>query len=247
MRKFLVNVQFYGKQYQGFQKNGNKKTIQLEIENALCKLFGQQIAITGCSRTDSGVNAKDYYFTFATDTKLPADRVSYKLNRYLPADIQCQSSMEVNTDYNLRAKICAKTYVYTIYSGEHIQPLLNRFAVHISGNLDIKQMQACANELIGTHNFKSFCNINADTKTFVRTIKDIKIIRDENLIKFYITADGFLYNMVRILVGTLIECGKGKIDVNNLKQLLYCKDRSKNIGKTMSFKGLTLYKVEFDN
>lgn len=244
MRKFLVSVQYYGKKYLGFQINGNQNTIQLAIENALFKLFEQKITINGCSRTDAGVSAREYFFVFEADTKLPADRVCFKLNRFLPSDIKCQTSRAVAPDFDLRANINCKTYEYLVYDGNHIQPLLNRFAVFVEGSLNTEQMQACANVLVGKHNFKSFCNINADTKTFVRTIKDIKIVRDGNLVKFYFTADGFLYNMVRIIVGTLIECGKGVYDVNSVEELLQKQDRSANVGKTMISKGLCLHSVE---
>ena len=245
MRKFLCKVQFNGKKYLGFQKNGNSKTVQLEIENALIKLFNKQIEIEGCSRTDSGVSAKEYYFCFSADTKLPAQRVAFKLNRFLPTDIQCQNSNEVESSFVLRKEIKSKTYEYSIYDGEHLQPLLNRDAVFVNGALDIDKMQNCANLLIGKNNYKSFCNLNADTKTFVRTVYDIKILRQENLIKIYLTADGFLYNMVRVLVGALVECGKGRLNLDGIKNLLEIKDRSKNLAKTMHSKGLVLYKVNF--
>ena len=247
MRKFLVELQFNGKKYFGYQINGGTKTIQLEVENALKKLFDKDIQIEGCSRTDSGVSAKEYYFCFCADTKLPADRVAYKLNRFLPKDIQCQNSFDVPSDFNLRKEIKSKTYQYSIYDGEHLQPLLNKDAVFVNTTLDINKMQECANIFVGKHNFKSFCNINADSKSFVRTIYDIKVIRQDDLIKIYLTADGFLFNMVRVLVGTLVEYGKGKLDKNQIKNLLKLKDRSKNPAKTMQAKGLFLYKINFNN
>lgn len=247
MRKFLVNVQFLGKNYSGFQINEGKKTIQSEIEIALKKLFETDIRIDGCSRTDSGVSAKEYFFTFSADTKLPADRVAFKLNRFLPNEIQCQNSIEVDTKYLVRDNIQTKTYEYTIYTGKHIQPIYNRFAVYIDNNLDINLMKNCAKILVGRHNFKSFCNYNPDISTYEREITAIDILQKDNLIKFYITANGFLYNMVRILVGTLIECGKGKMTEEDIKLLFDLQDRGKNPAKTMSPKGLMLYKVNFKN
>lgn len=120
MRKFLVKLQYNGKNYNGYQANANTKTIQAEVEKAIAKVFSQTITIEGCSRTDSGVSAKEYYFCFCIDTKLPADRVAYKINKYLPNDIQCQQSSEVNNDFVLRQNIISKTYKYSIYDGEHI-------------------------------------------------------------------------------------------------------------------------------
>lgn len=245
MRKFLCQLQFNGKNYLGYQINGNSKTIQLVLQNALKNLFGQDIIVEGCSRTDSGVSANKYYMCFVAETKLPPDRVAYKLNRFLPNDIQCQFSKEVDLNFDLRQSIKSKTYLYSIYDGEHIKPLLNRDAIFVKGYLNTDQMQKCANELIGTHNFKSFCNINADTKTFIRTLYDIKVLRQDNLIKIYLTADGFLYNMVRVVVGTLVECGKGNLSINDIKNLLTLKDRSKNPAKTMQSKALLLYNIDF--
>lgn len=240
-------MQFYGKNYFGFQKNGDKNTIQLAVETSLYKLFNKDIKISGCSRTDAGVSAYKYYFTFDAETKLPADRVSFKLNRYLPKDIQCQFSKEVDINFNVRNEILSKTYLYTIYCGEHIQPLINRFAVYVDESLDIKNMKKCANVLIGQHNFKSFCNYNPDLKTYVRTIKNIKIEKNNEIIKIYITADGFLYNMARILAGTLIECGKNNLNDKDILNLLEIKSRENNIAKTLTSKGLMLYDVEFKN
>lgn len=245
MRRFLVKVQFNGKQYAGFQINGEKKTIQLEIENCLQKLFGEKITIAGCSRTDSGVSAKEFYFTFDAGTKLPADRICFKLNRFLPNEIQCQQSSEVDTKFNLRANVESKTYEYSVYDGMHIQPLLNRDAVFVEGKLDVLNMQKCANMLVGKHNFKSFCNYNDDVKTYTRNLIDAKVVRFGDLIKIYLTADGFLYNMVRVVAGTLVECGKGNLGTKDIENLLKICDRSQNIAKTMSPKGLVLEKVCF--
>ena len=244
MRKFLVCLQFYGKNYSGYQKNKNCKTIQQTIESALLKLFELPTTIEGCSRTDTGVSAKEYYFTFVADTKLPAERVAFKLNKFLPNDIQCQASYEVKPDFDLRKNVISKTYQYSIYDGQHMKPLLNRNAMFVKGNVDVKKMQKCAEYLIGQHNFKSFCNVNSDSKTFVRTVYRIEVIRNFEEVKIYITADGFLYNMARIIAGTLVECGLEKMDVEDIKKLFIQMDRTKNVAPTMPAKGLTLYEVQ---
>lgn len=244
-RKFLVNVQFFGKQFAGFQINGTANTVQLAIETALKKLFDSNIKIVGCSRTDSGVSAKEFYFTFVADTKLPADRVAYKLNRFLPSEIQCQQSSEVALNFNLRENIKSKTYAYCVYTGNHIMPLLNRFALFVEGDLDLRKMQIASKALVGKHNYKSFCNYNPDISTYDREVLDIKISKQENLLTFYFTANGFLYNMVRILAGTLIECGKGKMDACDIQNLFEVQDRGKNPAKTLSPKALTLFNVQF--
>ena len=244
-RKFLVNVQFFGKQFAGFQINGTANTVQLAIETALKKLFDSNIKIVGCSRTDSGVSAKEFYFTFVADTKLPAGRVAYKLNRFLPSEIQCQQSSEVALNFNLRENIKSKTYAYCVYTGNHTMPLLNRFALFVEGDLDLRKMQMASKALVGKHNYKSFCNYNPDISTYDREVLDIKIVKQENLLTFYFTANGFLYNMVRILAGTLIECGKGKMAACDIQNLFEVQDRGKNPAKTLSPKALTLFNVQF--
>lgn len=247
MRKFLVNVQFYGKQYLGFQINGKTNTVQLAIETALQKLFGQHIKISGCSRLDAGVSAKVFLFTFFSDTKLPADRVAFKLNRFLPNDIKCQKSEEVPLNFNVRDNILSKTYKYSLYFGSHIMPLLNRSAVFVQGDLNLKNMKNCANVLVGKHNYKSFCNSSPETQNYIKTISDIKIDCSENMIDIYITADNFLYNMVRVIVGTLVECGKNKLNETDIQKFFELQDRSKNPAKTMSSKGLMLYALQLKN
>lgn len=243
-RKFLVEVQFDGSHYNGFQKNGNSNTIQLQLETALKKLFLKEITIIGCSRTDKGVSANQFYFTFEVDTKLPADRIAFKLNRFLPKTIQCQSSKEIAREYNLRNSVISKTYCYSIYTGSHIQPLLNLNKLFVEGELDIQIMKECAKELIGKHNFKSFCNQNSDTTSFVREIFDITIEQKDNQIDMNFSANNFLYNMVRILAGTLIDCGKNKLTKQDIIKLLQQKDRSQNLAKTLPAKGLVLQKIQ---
>ena len=246
-RKFLIELQYDGKNYLGFQKNGNSKTVELEIEKALFKLFNENITIEVCSRTDRGVSAKKFYFAFVCETKLPEDRVCFKLNRFLPKDIQCQNSYEIPLDYILRKNIQSKTYEYTIYTGKHIKPLLAKNAVFIEDDVDIIKMQNCAKLLLGKHNFKSFCNINDDTTSFERTIFDIRILQEDDFIKMYFTADNFLYNMVRILAGTMILCGQNKLNENDITNLIEIKDRSKNPAITMQEKGLKLFDIKLKN
>lgn len=247
MRKFLCQVQFDGKKYFGFQANGNTKTIQQQLQAALAKLFMQNITVEGCSRTDAGVSALQYYFAFCADTKLPADRVCFKLNRFLPSDIQCQSSVEVNLNYNVRQNIKTKTYMYKIYFGNHIQPLLNKNSVFVKGDLNYKAIKDCAPLFVGKHNFKAFCNPNAEASNFVKTIQSIKVEKQANQITFYITANSFLYNMVRVLVGTLILCGNGTYTKQDVLNLFDVQDRAKNKAITMPAKGLMLYAVDVNN
>lgn len=243
MKKFLIVVQFDGRRYFGFQANQNKNTIQSQIELAIEKLFKQPAKINGCSRTDAGVSARQFLFTFCMDTKLPADRVAYKLNRFLPRDIQCQKSQLVSMDFDLRKHVVQKTYQYAIYFGEHIQPLFEPFAVYVGNKFNFQNMQTCANLLTGKHNYKSFCNISPEVVNYNRQISSITFTQQKNLVLIEISAKSFLYNMVRVIVGTLVECAKGTLSADDIKNLFALQDRSKNIAKTMSSKGLVLKSV----
>lgn len=245
MRRFLVNLQFCGKNYNGFQKNGEQKTIQGELENAIFKLFNQNIDITGVSRTDAGVSAYEYYFHFDADTKLPADRVAFKLNRFLPADIQCQQSVEVPFSFDARKNCVAKTYEYLLYKSEHLKPLLNKFSVKVSPSINVESMKKAANYLIGKHDFSAFMTSSSSKSSRIKTVNFINIFTREDNLVIAINADGFLYNMVRIIVGTLISAGVGEIPPEKIKTILESKNRE-NAGLTMPPKGLTLKKVFYD-
>lgn len=246
MRRFLVKLEFNGKHYSGWQKQSNAETVQGEVEKALSKLFGVQTTCQGCSRTDAGVSALCYYFHFDADTKLPADRVAFKLNRFLPKDIQAQESKEVPLAFDARRSVKGKTYSYTFYVSPHVRPLLSSDHVQIETSFDLEKVKREAQALVGTHDFSSFRTIgyedNTDKKTTVRTITAIEFDEHNGELIVSITGDGFLYNMVRIVCGTLVEIGTGKLD--DLNSILEAKDRSK-AGKTLPPKGLKLIDVQY--
>ena len=242
MRKFLVTIQYNGKNYNGWQKNSNSKTVQGEIENALYKLFSTNIEVEGVSRTDSGVSAKEYYFCFSADTKLPTSRIPFKLNRFLQKDIQAYNAIEVDLDFALRKRVKSKTYVYKVYSCDHLLPLLNRDAYHVKEKLDVAKMNEQAKLLIGKHDFSSFASKGGDDKNPIKTLYSAHVSQNEDgIISISLTGDGFLYNMVRIIAGTLIDVGRGKIE--SIADVLMKKDRQ-NAGLTLPSKALTLQKVD---
>lgn len=249
MRRFLLELQFYGRKYAGFQKQGNTtNTVQTVVETALEKLFLTPIEITGCSRTDAGVSAEQYFCHFDADTKLPAERVCFKLNRFLPIDIQAISSKEVAFDFDARKNVTKKTYSYTLYRSEHRLPLYESDGVRVDCNFNLESVKKAAACLQGTHDFAAFRTLgyekNAEKKNTVRTLYDISFQEDGKRIKIYVTGNGFLYNMVRIIVGTLVEAGEGKRTAESVKDALESKQRIKS-GKTMPPKGLKLYRVEY--
>lgn len=245
MRRFLVQLEFQGKRYSGWQKQANANTVQEEVERALSKLFGVDTPSFGCSRTDAGVSAERYFFHFDADTKLPADRIAYKLNRFLPKDVQAQSSREVPLSFDARKSVKEKTYTYSFYISDHIRPLLSSDHVQIEPPFDLEKVKSEATCLIGTHDFASFRTIgyeNNEKKTTVRTISHVGFTENEGELIISVTGDGFLYNMVRIVCGTLVEIGTGKL--TDLKGILDAKDRSR-AGKTLPPKGLKLKDVQY--
>lgn len=244
MRKFLVTIQYNGKNYNGWQKNSNSKSVQGEIENALGKLFSIPVSVEGVSRTDTGVSAKEYYFTFCADTKLPTSRIPFKLNRFLQKDIQAYEAVEVDLDFALRKRVKSKTYVYKVYSSDHLLPLINRDAYHVKEKLDVEKMNEQAQTLVGLHDFSAFSTKGGDDKNPIKTLYSAHVSQNEDgIISISLTGDGFLYNMVRIIAGTLIDVGRGKID--NISNVLLLKDRQ-NAGLTLPAKALTLQKIELD-
>lgn len=239
-------MEFNGKNYSGWQKQPEQSTVQGEVEKALFKLFGAPIEAHGCSRTDGGVSAEEYVFHFDADTKLPEERVAFKLNRFLPKDIQAQKSVEVPPSMDARKSLKSKTYVYSVYSSPHKRPLLAHECVQVEQPLDLEKMREQAKALVGKHDFASFRTVGyesgADKKSTVRTLYSVEITEQEGVVKMYFCGDGFLYHMVRILAGTLVAVGTG--EEKDLAALLNAKDRSL-AGKTMPPKGLRLYRVEY--
>ena len=246
MRKFLVEIQFNGKNYYGFQKLNGHATIASKICEALQKLFDCEIDINGCSRTDAGVSAESYFFDFCVDTKLPTERIPFKLNRFLPKDIQAVSAREVEENFHARYFAKSKTYEYRFYLSEHTLPLLNPRCYKLKPTIDLDAMTTACNLFVGKHDFSAFKTTSNDDKSCVRTIFSSTLLRDGNVLTFRICGDGFLYNMVRILAGTLVKIAYNELSLDNLKTLLDQKlPRSSNPALTLPPNALTLKSVEY--
>ena len=246
MRKFLVEIQFNGKNYFGFQNLKDKATVSGKITDALQKLFGEKIEINGCSRTDAGVSAESYFFDFSANTKLPTERVPFKLNRFLPKDIQAVSAKEVDQTFHARYSAKSKTYEYGFYLSEHTLPLLNPKYYKLKPTIDIDTMISACQLFVGKHDFSAFKTTSNDEKSSVRTIYSSTLLLDGNKLIFKICGDGFLYNMVRILAGTLVSVGYGEIPLEQVKSLLCEKmSRQQNPALTLPPNALLLKKVEY--
>ena len=241
MRRIMLIVSYQGTNYCGWQKQKNAITIEETINKAISDLFGTEISVMGASRTDTGVHAKGNVAVFDTEnTTIAADKIAYALNARLPKDIRIQKSEEVSKDFHPRYDKNRKKYSYKILNNAVEMPIYREYTYHVYGTLNMGLMRKAAQYLIGEHDFKAFCSANTQVESTIRTIYDISITKnDDNIISIDIEGNGFLYNMVRIIVGTLLEVGIGKMDVERVKEILDSKDR-KNAGPTAPARGLIL-------
>ena len=244
MRRIKLVVAYDGTDYCGFQVQNNGPTIEGELNRILSELFGEEIRVIGASRTDSGVHAYCNVAVFDTEARMPAEKMIYAINQRLPEDIRVQSSCEVAPDFHPRHTDSRKTYEYRIYNTHVQNPMKRRYALWNYHNLDVDKMKEAAAYLVGEHDFKSFCSADSQVESTVRTIYDLSVTQNGEDIVIRVCGNGFLYNMVRIIAGTLLEAGKGKIAPNEMERILEAKDRQA-AGPTAPAHGLTLVKYDF--
>ena len=244
MKRIMLTVAYDGTNYHGWQYQNNGKTIEGELNKALSSLLHKNIEVIGASRTDAGVHAMCNAAVFDTDAGIPAEKYSYALNQMLPDDIRVRKSIEVPADFHPRKTDTVKTYEYRIDCEEFADPTKTRYAYFTYVPLDAGKMQEAATYLVGTHDYKSFCSVNTTATTTVRTIYDIQVIRDGVDIVVRVTGNGFLYNMVRIIVGTLMDVGRGKYEPSKVKDILKACDRTV-AGPTVPACGLMLKELHF--
>lgn len=247
MKNIKIEIMFNGKNYFGFQKQPDKPTIQAEIENALFKLFNIKIDLIYSGRTDRGVSAKKMVANFFVETKIEPEKISFALNQFLPEDIKILKSSEVDLNFNSRKSAKNKTYSYSLYVSKINLPMYEHETM-FKTNLDFNKMKKAIKYLKGTHDFTSFVTPSCEIEDKVRTIYKTKIEKTiENDIthyKFYFTGNGFLYNQVRIMVGTIILAGLNKIKPSDIKKIMQAKDRSR-AGSVMAPVGLILETVKY--
>lgn len=244
MKRIMLIVAYDGTDYHGWQLQPGVPTIEGELNKALTALLGEEIQVIGASRTDSGVHALCNAAVFDTDTKIPAQKIAYALNQRLPEDIRIQKSKETEPDFHPRHCASRKTYEYRILNREFPLPTKRRYAHFTYVPLDEEKMRQAAAYLKGEHDFKSFCASAAVVETTVRTLYELEVIRDGEEIVLRVTGSGFLYNMVRIIAGTLMEVGRGNIEPEKMQEILQEKDRSA-AGPTAPACGLTLVRYEW--
>jgi len=245
MYNYKLTVQYDGSRYKGWQRLGNgENTIQDKIEQVLSKMLGQEIEIVGSSRTDAGVHALGQIANFKTDQLLEPQEVKAYLNHYLPEDISIIEVTMVNENFHARYLCKDKTYLYKIWNKEYSHPFFRKYSMHVKGILDIEKMKAASRHFIGKHDFTAFSNAKSKKKSTIREIYNIDIKEEEGFIELRIRGDGFLYNMVRWMVGALIEVGLGKKESSVIALTMDAKERGK-AGDLAEPGGLFLEKVTY--
>ena len=244
MRRIRLRVAYDGTAYCGWQVQPEVPTIEGELNQAISRLTKEEIIVIGASRTDAGVHAKGNVAVFDTESTIPADRFAYALNPLLPEDIVVVASDEVEADWHPRHCDTEKTYEYKILNSKFPDPMRRRDTYHVSFDLDLEKMREAAEYLKGEHDFKSFCNVHTQVEDTVRTIYDLEVEKEGELITIRVRGNGFLYNMVRILAGTLIGVGRGAIAPEQIPAILEAKDRQA-AGMTAPPQGLRLVEIDY--
>ena len=245
-KRVMLIVAYDGTNYCGWQIQPNGNTIEGELNRALSELLGEKIIVSGASRTDAGVHSCGNVAVFDTIATMPAEKISNALNQRLPEDIVVQCSKKVPLDFHPRHVKSKKTYEYRILNREFRDPNRRLDTYFYYRHLDVHAMREAAGYLVGEHDFKSFCSIHAQVETTVRRIYALTVDKKKDIITIRITGNGFLYNMVRIIAGTLIRVGTGEYKPEQIPEILAAKDREM-AGPTAPAHGLTMIGIEYED
>ena len=244
MKRIKLIVAYDGTNYCGWQIQDNGITIEEVLNRELSKLLSEEITVIGASRTDSGVHALGNVAVFDTETRIPPEKISLALNQRLPEDIRIQDSCEVPLDFHPRYRDTIKTYEYKIWNSGFSNPIVRLYTKFIYYRLDVDKMQEAADYLVGEHDFKSFCSKGSQVENTVRKITELTVKRDGNMVTISVSGNGFLYNMVRIIAGTLLRVGMGMYPPEKVKEILDACDRQK-AGPKAEACGLTLVNINY--
>jgi len=245
MRNLKMTIAFDGSRYKGWQRQkDNDLTIQGKIEAVLSKMTEEEIQLVGCGRTDSGVHAENYIANFHTKSAFSTNRILDYLYEYLPEDIGVKAIEDVDERFHARYNVKSKTYVYRMNTNKFRDVFNRKYTYHFAKKLDLIEMKKASEALIGSHDFQSFTNSRNSDKSTSRTINYINIIETEGLLAIEVNGNGFLWNMVRIIVGTLIEVGKGNFKPVDVEKILNEKKRWE-AGPLAQAKGLFLRDVQY--
>lgn len=245
MNNYKLIIQYDGGRYKGWQRLGNgENTVQEKIENVLSELVGKPVEIIGCSRTDAGVHALSQTANFKTDKNLSETEISSYLNNYLPHDICIKEVTKVPENFHSRYNSKGKTYLYKIWNKEFSNPFMRKYSMHVKNVLDIEKMKDASKHFVGEHDFTAFSNAKTKKKTMVREIYSITIEENEGFVEIRLRGSGFLYNMARKIVGSLIAVGSGEAEANKIPGIIASKDRGQAL-YIAEANGLYLENVEF--
>lgn len=245
MRNFKLLLEYEGTRYQGWQKQENtENTIQGKLETLLCKMCGSKVEVQGSGRTDAGVHARGQVANAHMDTDMTAEEILAYMNRYLPKDIGVISVEEVPERFHSRLLVKEKTYCYQVINSSMPHIFDRRYAYAHPAPLNVEAMRAAAERLVGTHDFAAFTSAKKGKKSTVRSITEIRIEKEQDMLRFYFRGNGFLFHMVRILTGTLLEVGEGRRAPEDMEVLLTCGNREQ-AGTLVPALGLTLLEVRY--
>ena len=245
MQRLLLTLRYDGTAYHGWQVQPNGVTVQQTLQDAIGAVTGVRAGVIGCSRTDAGVHADMFCCTFDTDSPLRGNKLLSALNFHLPRDVAVYEVQEVAADFHPRYMAKGKRYIYRIWNGAQRHPVYERYALHRNRPLDEEALNRAAAAFEGTHDFAALCGAGSDVEDTVRTVSCCRVERQGDLVCFIVEGDGFLYNMVRIVVGTLLEIADDRLDAQAIPAILASKDRTK-AGPTAPAKGLCLAQVFYD-
>ncbi len=245
MRNIVLTVSYDGTNYCGWQRQKNGPTIQEKLEQAASQVMKEPIAVEGCGRTDAGVHAMEYICNFKTGCSIPEDRIALAINCCLPDDIVVKKAWQTDWDFHSRFSAKKKTYLYRIDQGPVPNPFQKNYAWYMKYPLDIQKMNRAAADIVGTHDFRCFMASGGTVKTTVRTVDRLCIEKKGSLVEIEVSANGFLYNMVRIITGTLVYVGVGKLQPDCIPDLIASADRRK-AGITAPPQGLYLKELVYE-
>ena len=244
MRNLLVEIAYNGSGYHGFQVQDNALTVEEAVQDAIERILGIREKIIGCSRTDAGVHANSYFFNMHTENPIECERFVAALNHHLPHDIAALSCKEVEEDFHARYWAKKKEYVYKIYNSSAKNPFMHNLVFQYKYPLDVEKLDRAAKHFLGTHDFVAFRKEDTKDRDSIRTIYKSEVYREGDLVIFTVSGNGFLYNMVRIMVGTLLGVAQGKIGEDEIPEIIESRDRTR-AGITASPCGLYLNRVEY--
>ena len=246
LRNLLLTISYDGKEFHGWQIQQNAMTVQEAFQTALSKIIGDDFDVKGCSRTDSGVHANMYCISLKTEHPIKPERLKAALNRWLPLSIAVLDCKEVAPDFHARYSCTSKEYIYKIWNSEVRNPFLDGYALHYRYKIDEDLLDKAAQAYVGRHDFTSFCTLdNREKGDMTRNVKAFSVTREGDLVTMKVEADGFLYNMVRIIAGTLVKIGGSDMPADAMKGIIAATDRAA-AGPTAPAHGLTMIGLKYE-